>query len=54
MAPYYIDTPLLKNEEATFPDAMDAFKNSITDNEYGGTLEYVQEHKIHINYSMNS
>ena len=32
VAPYYIDTPLLTNDEATFPDAMDAFKSSITDN----------------------
>lgn len=32
VAPYYIDTPLLTNDEATFPDAMEAFKSSITDN----------------------
>ena len=32
VAPYYIDTPLLTNEEATFADAMEDFKKSVSDN----------------------
>ena len=39
VAPYWIDTPLLNTAEATFPDLMDAFKSSQTDNpEYGGKV----------------
>jgi len=40
MAPYWIDTPLLKNEEATFPELMDELTSSQTEetNEYGGKV----------------
>ena len=39
VAPYWIDTPFMKSEEATFPDLMDEFRNSQTDNpEYGGKV----------------
>ena len=52
VAPYWIDTPLLKNEEATFPDLMDELKNSQTEetNEYSGkVLEYVEKYLSHMN-----
>ena len=39
VAPYWIDTPFLNTTDATFPDLMDAFKSSQTDNpEYQGKV----------------
>jgi len=39
VAPYWIDTPFMKSEEATFPDLMDDFRSSQTNNpEYGGKV----------------